>query len=518
MTSVDSTAPAHGLRRLDVLAMLLCAIVGLDTLGSVAANGPEGLTWMAVLGLLFFVPYGLMIAELGSAFPAEGGPYVWTKLAFGRFAAGINQVFYWINNPIWLGGSLCVVAITTFETFFHPLPGAWKYVVGAVFIGAAGLAVHSSVVIGRWVPIAGALARVALLGFFVVSLVVYALRNGLQPLSFGDYAPTYLGLVALTPVIVFNYMGFEIPSTAAGEMADPRRDVPAALLRGGLGSAVLYGAPILGTLLVLPRDQLGSLTGFIDACRAVFTVYGGYIAEDGTIVLTGAGALLAKVAAAGLIVGLLTSGTAWAMGLSRAQAVACADGAGPRWLGVIDARRGTPTRVNLVSTAIAALVMVVALSLSAGDVQAYFTAGISLAISATAISYLLTFSSFIALRRKFPHVERPYRVPFGSLGAWTATVLTVGTMGFTVLALIWPGLGVGWFGTVGDPTAYLPAGFEGRRAAYTASQLVPVALILTLGCVFYALGTRRRRELPAPSTATPAPAPSDRGVTADVPS
>ncbi|GAA1392797.1 APC family permease [Kitasatospora putterlickiae] len=515
MTSVDSAAPPRGLRRLDVLAMLLCAIVGLDTLGSVAANGPEGLTWMAVLGLLFFVPYGLLIAELGSAFPAEGGPYVWTKLAFGRFAAGINQVFYWINNPIWLGGSLCVVAITTFETFFHPLPGAWKYLAGAVFIGAAGLAVHSPVAIGRWVPIAGALARVALLGLFVVSLVVYAVRNGLQPLSAGDYAPTYLGLVALTPVIVFNYMGFEIPSAAAGGMADPKRDVPAALLRGGVGSAVLYGVPILGTLLVLPRDQLGSLTGFIDACRAVFTVYGGHVAEDGTVVLTGAGALFAKLAAAGLIVGLLTSGTAWAMGLSRAQAVACADGAGPRWLGVTD-RHGTPARINLVSTLVAALVMVLALSLSAGDVQAYFTAGISLAISATAISYLLTFSSFIALRRRYPDVERPYRVPFGNAGAWTATVLTVGTMAFTVLALIWPGLGVGWFGTAGDPADYLPSGFEGRRAAYTASQLVPVALILVLGCVFYALGTRRRRELPAPSLTMPVP--SDRGVTADVPS
>ncbi|MEU7004676.1 APC family permease [Nonomuraea sp. NPDC046570] len=509
MALADSSPLHRGLRRFDVLAMLLCAIVGLDTLGSVAANGPEGLTWMAVLGLLFFVPYGLMIAELGSAFPDEGGPYVWTKLAFGRFAAGINQVFYWISNPVWLGGSLCVVAITTFEAFFHPLPGAWKYLAGAVFIGAAGLAVHASVEIGRWVPVVGAVARIVLLGFFVVSLVVYAVRNGVQPLSLSDYTPTYLGLVALTPVIVFNYMGFEVPSAAAGEMTDPRRDVPAALLRGGLGSALLYGVPILGMLLVLPREQLTSLTGFIDACRAVFTVYGGHVAADGTVVLTGAGALLAKVAATGLIIGLLTSGTAWAMGLSRAQAVACADGAGPRWLGVISARRGTPTRVNLVATAVAAVVMTVALSLSDGDVQAYFTAGISLAISATAISYLLTFSSFIALRRKFPDVERPYRVPFGRVGAWTATILTVATMCFTVFALVWPGLGVGWFGTPGDPADYLPAGFEGRRAAYTASQLVPIALILATGCVFYALGARNRRVPSPPFTA------SDQGVTAD---
>ncbi|MFE3202396.1 APC family permease [Embleya sp. NPDC059237] len=503
MTTADPPHTRRTLRRFHVLAMLLCAIVGLDTLGSVAANGPEGLTWLAVLGLLFFAPYGLLIAELGSAFPDEGGPYLWTKLAFGRFTAGLNQVFYWISNPVWIGGSLCVTAIATFESFFHPLPGAWQYLAGALFVGSAGLAVHASVVVGRRLLVAGAIARIVLLGFFVVSLTVFALRNGVQPLSPGDYTPTYLGLVALAPVIAFNYMGFEVPSAAAGEMADPKRDVPAALLRGGLLSLLLYGVPILGTLLVLPRDQLGSLTGFIDACRAVFTVYGGHVATDGTVVLTGAGAALAKVAAAGLIVGLLTSGTAWAMGLSRAQAVACADGAGPQWLGAISARHGTPTRVNLLSTAIAAVVMLAALGLSDGDAQKYFTAGIGLAISATAISYLLTFSSFLVLRRKYPDVHRPYRIPGGRPGAWTVTALTVGTMLFTVVALVWPGLGVGWFGTSGDAADYLPAGFEGHRAAYTATQLVPIVLIVGLGCLLHALGTRHRRALVRASS-TPA--------------
>lgn len=223
--SIPSPMPSPTLRRVDILAMLLCAIVGLDTLGSVSANGPQGLVWLAVLGLLFFAPYGLLIAELGSAFPDEGGPYVWAKLAFGRFVAGINQVFYWISNPVWLGGSLCIVAITTFETFFHPLPGAWKYVAGAVFLGAAGYVVHASLRIGRWVALAGAAARIVLFGFFVFSLSLYAVRQGIQPQHAGDYAPTFLGLVALAPVIVFNFMGFEVPSGAAwrDEESAPRR-------------------------------------------------------------------------------------------------------------------------------------------------------------------------------------------------------------------------------------------------------------------------------------------------------
>jgi hypothetical protein len=71
MSSADPPQLPFGLRRFDALAMLLCAIVGLDTIGSVAARGPEGLTWMAIFGVLFFAPYGLLIAELGSTFPEE---------------------------------------------------------------------------------------------------------------------------------------------------------------------------------------------------------------------------------------------------------------------------------------------------------------------------------------------------------------------------------------------------------------------------------------------------------------
>ena len=96
--------------RFDILFFLLCTLVGIDTIGAVAANGPEGFTWLIVLGLVFFLPYGLLTAELGAAFPEEGGPYVWTKLAFGRFGAAINAVIYWLSNPIWMGGTLAILA------------------------------------------------------------------------------------------------------------------------------------------------------------------------------------------------------------------------------------------------------------------------------------------------------------------------------------------------------------------------------------------------------------------------
>src|SRR3984893_14733573 len=97
-------------RRFDMLFYLICTVVTLDTIGAVAANGAQGFTWLLFLAVFFFLPDALSIAELGSSVPQEGGPYVWTRLAFGRPLAAINAVIYWISNPIWIGGGAARVS------------------------------------------------------------------------------------------------------------------------------------------------------------------------------------------------------------------------------------------------------------------------------------------------------------------------------------------------------------------------------------------------------------------------
>ena len=79
-------------------------------LGKVAASGPEGFVWLAVLALIFVAPYMLMMAEIGSAFTMEGGPYEWVRLAFGRIHGGICAILYWVTNPLWVGGSLAFIS------------------------------------------------------------------------------------------------------------------------------------------------------------------------------------------------------------------------------------------------------------------------------------------------------------------------------------------------------------------------------------------------------------------------
>ena len=102
--------------RWDLVFFTVAAIVALDTLGAVSSQGSQAVFWLVFSGITFLIPYGLLTAELGTTFPVEGSVYEWVRLAFGHLAGAVTAVMYWISNPVWLGGTLSVVAIAAMDT------------------------------------------------------------------------------------------------------------------------------------------------------------------------------------------------------------------------------------------------------------------------------------------------------------------------------------------------------------------------------------------------------------------
>ncbi|MEU3338722.1 APC family permease [Streptomyces sp. NPDC006668] len=490
--------------RFDILFFLLCTIVGVDTIGSVASNGAEAFTWLLVLAVVFFIPSALLTAELGAAFPEEGGPYIWTSRAFGRLAGAVNNFLYWITNPVWLGGTLSVSAVTAYTTFFNDgkdLSTPAFYVFTLLFVWVGVLAAILSFDIGKWIPTLGAWSRFVLLGLFTLTVVVYGIKHGLHGFGGGDFSPTYAGFVALVPVLMFNYVGFELPNTAGEEMTDAQKDVPFAIFRSAVLSVLLYALPILGILLVLPVKAVTGLGGFIDAMRQVFTVYGGHVSADGSVTLSGAGSVLGDLAAIMFILTVLSSGVTWVMGSDRALAVSGYDGAAPRFLGVISSRFGTPVRVNILSGLVSTLVLVLAHELTHGSAAKLFGAVLGLAVSTTLVSYLGIFPALPVLRRKAPDVPRPYKAPFPLAISIVLTVLIL----FATLQLIAPGAGDHWFGS-----DYAPDGWShGERVKYLLTEAIPLALFILLGVLFWALGAPTR----AAAAAAAKPDDLNAGVT-----
>jgi glutamate:GABA antiporter len=496
LTEITAAAAAESAKlqrhfgRFDILFFLICTIVGVDTIATVASGGGEAFTWMIVLAVLFFVPQALLFAELGSAFPQEGGPYFWTRLAFGHLAGAVNNFLYWITNPVWIGGSLAAACVGAVEVFFNNgnnLSTPLFYVVALVFVWLSILAAIMSFSRAKWLPTAGAFGRFLLLGLFTISVIVYAGKHGVHGLGAGSYKPTYAGFVLLVGVLLFNYVGFELPSSAGEEMTNPKRDIPFAIARSTVGSVLLYALPVLGILVVLPSSAVTNFGGFADAMKDVFTVYGGSVAKDGTPTLTGAGTALADIGAVLFILCLLTSGVTWIMGSDRALAVSCYDGAGPRFLGVINAKYGTPVRVNIFSGLVATVVVILAETITQGNAAKYFDAVLDVTISTTLISYIGIYPAAWKLRRSHPDVERPFRMPW----IRPLTVLLLLLVVLATIQLLLPGLGDQWFGSAFAPDGWDPS----QKWTYLLVEAVPILVFIVIGVLFWWLGRGTRAQV-----------------------
>src|SRR6201995_5823994 len=475
--------------RFDILFFLICTIVGVDTIASVASSGGEAFTWMIVFAVVFFVPQALLFAELGTAFPQEGGPYMWTRLAFGHLAGAINNFLYWVTNPVWLGGTLAFSAITAIQVFFHggnSFSTPWFFVITLIFIWVSVLAAIMSLSYGKGGTTAGAFARFLLLGFFTIAVIAYAAKHGVHGLSAGNFKPTSAGFVALVAVLLFNYVGFELPNSAGEEMTNPQRDVPFGIARSTVASFLLYAVPVLGILVVLPASQVTNFGGFVDAIQQVFTVFGGHVSH-GTVVLTGAGQVLGDICAIMFIICVLTSGVTWIMGADRALAVSGYDGAAPRFLGVINSRFGTPVRVNIFSGIVSTVVLIMAHQLTSGNAAKFFGAVLGVTISTTLVSYLLIYPALWKLRRSPPEVARPFKMPWYK----PLTVILMVLLTVTVIELFAPGAGMHWFGPgfpragwgQSDPMTYLP------------TEALLALVFALIGVLLCTVGTKARREI-----------------------
>jgi amino acid transporter len=186
---------------------------------------------------------------------------------------------------------------------------------------------------------------------------------------------------------------------------------------------------------------------------------------------------------------LITSGATWIMGSDRALAVSCYDGAGPRFLGVIDARFGTPVRVNVFSGIVSTVVVVLAIQLSSGNTARYFGAVLGVTISTTLISYLLIYPSLWKLRVSHPGTPRPFLMPFYR----TLTVVLMILVAIATVQLIAPGAGYHWFGS-----DFAPSGWSyGERFTYLWTELIPVLAFVAVGVAFWWFGRATRAEVTA---------------------
>jgi glutamate:GABA antiporter len=418
-----------GFRGFDMLFFTVTAVIVLNALGAFSANGAQAFTWLVISAVTFFLPYGLLVAELGSTFPQEGGVYEWCKLAGGRLYGAFAATFYWISIPLYIGGASVVGIIAALKIL-------WFGNAGYLFGGSVGTDALVEVVIafvlicgitfgaiislryGKWISTAGSYVKITLLLLFLVLASIFAVSGSGQGLHFSvaDLVPSNWGVIAssILPVLLFLWLGLEMQSSAAEEMNDAQRDIPRAILRAGVIVVILYSLFLLGILIALPSSQLSIIGGFYNAFRTVNSVLPTFLAKG-----------LGWLVALGLAASLFASGLTVIMAVSRTYAIAALDGAAPELLGRFSQRFGTPYAATLLSGILATVMMVASILVAAfgsESIGMLFTQVFGVAILILVLAYLLIFPTFLVLRYKYPELPRKYRVPGGMVGAGIVTL------------------------------------------------------------------------------------------------
>lgn len=401
-----------------MVSFTVCGIVVLDTFVAPAAMGVSSITVWLLTAILFFIPYGLINAELGAAYPEDGGIYLWVKRAFGEFQATMVAWFYWVNVAFWMP-AVFIAFSWWFSLAYAPSMGVWPSAILAilmcwlvVYIGIRGAELSVTV------TNIAAIMKVSVLVIFGLLGVVYAIKNGAaNDFSLSSFAIDFkFDTISYSSAIVYNLLGFELISSIASKIENPGKNIPKMTVLAGILIAALYIIGTFGVLVAIPAEQVDPLDGFFYAIEELCSLFG-------------PGQQLAFSIIIGVaLLTLVSNMISWTLG-----GVEVLDEATftkkTKLLGHRHAKYDTPDYSYILMGVIATLLIVLNFALGESANEAFWTI-LSFSFLVFFLPYLWLFPAAIKLRRTDTTTPRPYKVPGGMPGLIIASCL-----GFAFIAL-----------------------------------------------------------------------------------
>ena len=475
MSTETPTQATGELRRVlglgDLVLFYTIAVVGLRWVPTAATLGAASITLWVLCFVFFFLPLSFTVSELSSRYPEEGGIYVWVKRSFGTFNAFMAGWCYWMTNifvfpaVLLFGASNLVNAVPALSRY-----GSSKAALVVLGCLAVFVAVTLNVVglnIGKWLHNTGGIVGTWLsaLILIVIGLLAWMKFGTATDFSLASLRPKLTGTsdVLLLSNLAFAFAGLESASSMSGEVRNPKRDIPRALLVAGAGITFIYVIGTVSLLLALPPASTSQLVGITDAIKTAGTR--GVGLAFGTV--------LGLLAALLLFVAELGNLGAWMASISRLPYVAGTDGLLPRAFTKLHPRWATPYVALLAGGSGIALLLIGSLAGQRAE-QAYRML-INVAVILYFIPYLYMFAALIVLQKEA--VERHViRVPGGRIGAYVA-----GAVGFLVT-------------TVSIVLSFLPARDVDNQLVFVAKIIGSVGVILGIGITVFLFNKRRRKR------------------------
>lgn len=402
----------------------ICAVIVLGTLTASASLGPSGLTLWVIAIVLFVIPNMMIISELGTTYPAEGGIYDWIRRAFGKRMSTRAIYLYWVSNGIWMAANFILLTGLIADTFWPGMP-LWiqlPLVIALIWMTVA--IINKQVEVGIGVTVTGALFKIIIIGTAGIGGMVYAFHHGVAtPFTVESLIPSSSASgIGFFSAIIYNITGFELVACMGSVLKNPARTIPRAILYSSLAVVALYIFGSLGIMMALPLDHINLVSGITDAIRPLF-------GNDSPVVM------IITVLFMLCIVG---DQVTWSMAPSRAAAEAAREGCLPAVIGKWHPKNHTPSGASTTLGWVGTCVSILYTCFAAGNNADAFWSAFSFSSTCIISSYLLFYPAFIKLRLSDPDTARPYRMPGGAVMAWGCTLLCVAFIAIAIVLFVFP--------------------------------------------------------------------------------
>jgi len=404
VSNVPSTALKRTLTTTSLVAVMYFSVSGgaYSLEGLVQATGPGlALLMLLALPICYSLPETLIVGELASMLPEEGGYYRWVRRAFGEawgFQNGWTTLLY------------SVVDMALYPTLFNLylkwfFPGlsegvTWMVSLALIWV-ATGINLRGARQVGRSSVWAGAFIVAGFVAFAVIA-IPHMTHAPWVPFRTTTHS-LGAGLAVGLSTALWNFIGWDNASTVQGEVIDPTRTYPRALAVALPLVTLVYFIPVLPALAA--TDWTTWTEG---SWPHIAQSMGG---RTGTIV--------AWWLAIGGMIGAASLFNALLLSYSRLPVALAGDQLLPKFLAFTDSR-GTPRNAILVAAVFYSVFTLLPFSsLIVADVLLYSSA------------LLMELAALVQLRRKEPELRGAFRIPLGTNG-----VAVLATMPAIVLVLV----------------------------------------------------------------------------------
>ena len=385
-------------RLIDAILSVITVVFVAEAAAPAAAIGNSQFFWWIFLIIAFLLPYGLVVSELGTTYDDEGGLYDWVRRAFGDKWGSRVSWYYWINFPLWMASLAflfpeTIAMITGMEIGLVP-----SLVIELAFIWIVVFLSFSKVSDSAWILNLAAVLKVGIAvvvgGLGIWYAVNYGFANDMAPATFlpslDSNSLTYLS------IILFNFMGFEVICTFAGAMKNPSKDIPKAIVLGGLAIGAIYLFCSFGIGAAIPADQIDPDFGMI---YAVMTMVG----EASPIFM-----LICII----FLVTLFANMASWSFGVNFVADYAAKHGNMPKVFSHENAKTEMPTGAAIVNGVVASLALMLQLIPIPAISEGIFWMLFSMNVVFLLISYIPMFPAFLKMRKVDPNRKRVFTFPF----------------------------------------------------------------------------------------------------------